>query len=116
MINEKQINLLNKYDWNLDLYKNNFSFSVSHEDGSCITNSEEALIFLLAELEEEELANSPEKQEKMEDVLEFFGYEIICESPLEITHKDDQDVFISGFAAILLVSNLRSKKFINDLK
>ena len=47
MLNEKQINLLNKYDWNLDLYKNNFSFSVSHEDGSCITNSEEALIFLL---------------------------------------------------------------------
>lgn len=116
MLTEKQLNLFKKYDWSFDLYKNNYSFSISHKDGSCIANSEEALIFLLEQLEEEELENSPKELEKMEDVLEFFGYKIICESPLEITHSDYNDVFISGFAALLLVSNLRSKKFIKELK
>jgi hypothetical protein len=116
MINEKQVILLNKYNWVFDSYDTVKLFSLTHAEGSCIKNSEESFIFLLEELEELEDEASTKEPESIETVLKFFGYELICESPLEITKIDDKDVFVSGMAASILVSNLRSKKFIKEYK
>ena len=41
----------------------------------------------------------------VEEVLKYYGWEIICDSPYEISHPDGS--FASGNAAIRVVASLR---------
>lgn len=98
--------------WFPDTYvkTDGFHFNIRHQLNGCsIVDSYQALQFLYETLrEEDEEENSVKPVLSDEAVLLKHGYERISESPLEIASVDDQHVFVSGEAAIILLSSLRS--------
>lgn len=113
MFNDQNTKLLNKYNWKVDYLDPLSNFLIINDNGCQIKNSTKALIALIEELVEEEIdeLNNNLKLSD-EDLLAIFGYEIVCESPLEIKKEDE---FISGQAAKIMISYLRNKKHQNDI-
>lgn len=115
----KAKNLLEEHDeyfrskhWFSETYvkTDGFHFNLRHQlDGCSIVDSYQALQFLYETLREEDEDKEPVKPRLSdEEVLLKHGYEMICESPLEISSVDDQHVFVTGSAAVILLSSLRS--------
>lgn len=102
MISDTDKEILAKYKWKIKI-RNENEFTLTSENGCEIKNSKEALDFLVLE---REMDDKSFDEDPIESVLNHFGYEIICESPLEVV-KNDSDVFISGEAAYILAANLR---------
>lgn len=113
MFNEQNIKLLNKYKWKVDHLNPSSNFLIINDHGCQIKNSPVAFIALIEELVELEI-DELNKNAKLSDndLLLFFGYKIICKSPLEI---QKEDAFISGKAAEIMVKYLRDKKHQNDI-
>jgi hypothetical protein len=115
----KAKNLLEEHDayfrskhWFSETYvkTDGFHFNLRHQLNGCsIVDSYQALQFLYETLrEEDEEVDEVKPRLSDEDVLLRHGYEMICESPLEIASIDDQHVFVSGEAAVILLSSLRN--------
>lgn len=115
----KAKNLLEEHDtyfrskhWFSETYvkTDGFHFNLRHQLNGCsIVDSYQALQFLYETLrEEDEEEDEVKPRLSDEDVLLRHGYEMICESPLEIASIDDQHVFVSGEAALILLSSLRN--------
>lgn len=84
-----------------------FKFKVSHENGSSISNSFDALVLLYETLQKnEEKIKEPISDEEL---LKNKGYYMICESPLVLGAVYDDSVEIKGFTAHLFLDNLRQK-------
>lgn len=115
LIAEKDKNLLNKYGWNFSHFNNLDDFSIYNKDGSNIQSCSEALSYLIEDLNlrEEEQPKSEPMTEKQ--ILENFGYEFLCESPIEIIKKDDKKVLITGEAALIFIANLKSITFLQNI-
>lgn len=127
MITNQNIKLLNKHNWNVDYFESLSNFAIVNDNGSQIHNSETALIALIDDLveadsdlpisqitstSEEEFENLYNKVKNTdEELLHSYGYEIICENPLEIEKENE---FISGQAAKIIVSHLKDKKYKKD--
>lgn len=96
--------------WFADTYvkTDGFHFSIRHQLNGCsIVDCYQALQFLYEALCEED--DTPEKPRLTdEEVLLQNGYEILGKSPLEITSISEEHVFVSGEAAVILLSSLRS--------
>lgn len=88
-----------------------FHFNIRHQlDGSSISDSYEALKLLYEVLREEDEDPAEIKAPLTdEQLLAAHGYELVCESPLEITSIEEENVFMSGFPARLFLDNLRQK-------
>lgn len=86
-----------------------FHFNIRNQLNGCsIVDSYQALQFLYETLrEEDEEEDTVKPRLSDEEVLLKHGYELLCQSPLEITSVDDQHVFVSGEAAIILLASLR---------
>ena len=86
-----------------------FHFNLRNQLNGCsIVDSYQALHFLYETLrEEDEEEDTVKPSLSDEDFLLQHGYEMICNSPMEITSVDDQHVFVSGEAAIILLASLR---------
>lgn len=88
-----------------------FHFNIRHQlDGSSISDSYEVLKMLYEVLREEDDEPAIIKPPMTDDeLLAAEGYEMICESPLEISSINDQNIFISGFPARIFLDTLREK-------
>lgn len=109
---EEQEEYFRSKHWFPEIYvkTNGFHFNIRHQLNGCsIVDSYQALQFLYETLREEDAEENSVKPILSDDeVLLKHGYERISESPLEIASVDDQHVFVSGEAAIILISSLRS--------
>lgn len=114
MLSENTKKLLNKYKWNIYYFNSETDFTLQHFEGSKIKNSKDSLNFLIEKLEEMEIEESEENSKRLtdEEIFEYFGYDVLCISPLEVEKGIE---FISGFAAKILAEKLRSKKFVKEL-
>ncbi len=107
-LSENEKRLLKKFNWDIEFFESETSFSVIHHEGSSIVNCKPALDGLIQDLIIEENEENT-SFESTESILSRFGYYFICESPKEIGHLDDESVFVSGSAAVSLVEYLRNK-------
>lgn len=114
MLSENTRKLLSKYKWTFSYFNSEKDFSIYHFEGSQIKNSAESLNCLIEHLEEMEIEALAEHSKRItdEEIFEYFGYEVLCLSPLEVEKGSE---FISGFAAKNMAENLRSKKFAKEL-
>lgn len=107
---DKEIrNLLKRHGWTVNHFTNDTQFSVSSVDGSKIKNSPVVLSLLVVELlerEEDELEVSNPRLSTVE-LFEKYGYSVECESPLEVRLIQDDSVFITCEAAMILEAHLR---------
>lgn len=86
-----------------------FHFNIRNQLNGCsIVDSYQALHFLYETLrEEDEEPDIVKEPLSDEEFLLQHGYELLCKSPMEITSVDDQHVFVSGEAALILLASLR---------
>lgn len=98
--------------WFADTYvkTDGFHFSIRNQLNGCsIVDCYQALQFLYESLREADEDDAPSKPRLTdEQVLLQHGYEMLSESPLEITSISEDHVFVSGEAAVILLSSLRS--------
>jgi hypothetical protein len=107
---EEQNAYFRSKNWIPEIYvkADGFHFSIQHSDGSRIVDCYQALQLVYDALREEDDDGYVSKPPMTDEQILFAsGYEMLCESPLEITSTINPKVFISGFSANLLLSTLR---------
>lgn len=107
---EEQNAYFRSKNWVPEIYvkADGFHFSIQHSDGSRIVDCYQALQLVYDELREADDDGYVSKPPMTDDQILFAnGYELLCESPLEITSVSNSKVFIGGSAAKSLLSTLR---------
>lgn len=117
-LTEQQIAFLNQHGWNTSYV--NDTLEISNKETGCKFNSplsnELAEMFALDKIEEiMESVDEYEVKTSLTDdqILDGYGYTIVCESPFEIT--DPQGSMITGECALWLKTTL-IQKFKDSLK